>query len=515
MASYTYTYNNLSQRTRVTREDGSYWSYAYNDRGELVSGRKYWADATPVWGDQTEYSFDNIGNRNFAKNGGNQLGSLRQSNYTTNSLNQYSQRSVPGAIDVTGTANAAATVSVNDQATVRKGDYFYKELAIDNSESPAYAQVNVVGARDNFGVGGEDAVTENGGRAFLPQVVESFIHDADGNLTSDGRWNYTWDGENRLISMEAIASVPIEIKVRLEFAYDFMGRRIQKKVYGWNVPNSTYQLQSTAKFVYDGWNLVAEIDGSNILVRNYVRGGGELLLINAGGNIYQVGYDGNENVGALVKTSSGTLSASYDYDPAGQTLKAVGEFASQNPFRFSGQYTDVESGLSYYGYRYYNAQSGRWLSRDPAEEEGGLNTYGFIDNDGINGVDYLGLWKRDGWSGGWFSYIGHATAEKCDKLSELARLITGDENDWKKLNHAEKVREGEVIDITPLLKNMETTLRTSVRRAAGRFNAEGFPVYNEQTGLPEGTGWIVSGGSQAAAIAQFFSRGKPYGENFP
>ena len=260
--SYTYTYNDLNQRTRVTREEGTYWSYVYNDRGELTSGKKYWVDNTPVWGNQTEYSFDNIGNRNAANSGGNPLGQLRQSAYTANSLNQYSQRTVPGAADITGTATGNSTVSVNDGATARKGDYFYKELSVDNSAAPVNAAVNVVGARNNFGAGGEDAVTEMGGSVFVPQAMEVFTYDDDGNLTSDGRWNYTWDGENRLISMEAIAAIPVTAKRRLEFSYDWMGRRIQKKVYVLNVGAGTYQLQSTTKFVYDGWNLIAELDGN-------------------------------------------------------------------------------------------------------------------------------------------------------------------------------------------------------------------------------------------------------------
>ena len=66
---------------------------------------------------------------------------------------------MPGAVDVTGTANTAATVTVNNQATVRKGEYFYKELAVNNSTATVNAQINVVGARNNFGAGGEDAVT--------------------------------------------------------------------------------------------------------------------------------------------------------------------------------------------------------------------------------------------------------------------------------------------------------------------------------------------------------------------
>jgi YD repeat-containing protein len=48
--NYTYTYNNLNQRTRTTREDGSYWSYNYNDRGELTAGKKFWSDNSAVAG---------------------------------------------------------------------------------------------------------------------------------------------------------------------------------------------------------------------------------------------------------------------------------------------------------------------------------------------------------------------------------------------------------------------------------------------------------------------------------
>ena len=47
--------------------------------------------------------------------------------------------------------------------------------------------------------------------------------------------------------------------------------------------------------------------------------------------------------------------------------------------------------MAYYGYRYYDPQTGRWPSRDPIEEEGGFNLYGFVGNDGVNGWDHLGL----------------------------------------------------------------------------------------------------------------------------
>lgn len=49
-------------------------------------------------------------------------------------------------------------------------------------------------------------------------------------------------------------------------------------------------------------------------------------------------------------------------------------------------------GLNYYGYRYYDPITGSWPSRDPIEEQGGINLYGFVGNDGISRVDNLGLW---------------------------------------------------------------------------------------------------------------------------
>ncbi|MFC7339621.1 RHS repeat-associated core domain-containing protein [Haloferula chungangensis] len=48
-------------------------------------------------------------------------------------------------------------------------------------------------------------------------------------------------------------------------------------------------------------------------------------------------------------------------------------------------------GLGYYGYRYYDPVTGRWPSRDPIGERGGLNLYGFVGNDGVNWWEFLGL----------------------------------------------------------------------------------------------------------------------------
>jgi hypothetical protein len=65
----------------------------------------------------------------------------------------------------------------------------------------------------------------------------------------------------------------------------------------------------------------------------------------------------------------------------------------------------------YYGYRFYDPETGRWPSRDSIEEEGGINLYGFVGNNGVNGIDVLGLdpdiWQQfrgvaNGDESGWF-----------------------------------------------------------------------------------------------------------------
>jgi RHS repeat-associated protein len=51
----------------------------------------------------------------------------------------------------------------------------------------------------------------------------------------------------------------------------------------------------------------------------------------------------------------------------------------------------TQRGMLYYGYRYYDPVTGRWPSRDPIGERGGINLYSMVGNDAVNWVDFLGL----------------------------------------------------------------------------------------------------------------------------
>ena len=256
------------------------------------------------------------------------------------------------------------------------------------------------------------------GSLFLPQNPENFSYDPDGNLISDGRFTNVWDAENRLIGMTNIANIATAGKYALSIAYDYQGRRIQKIVY--TNSGSAWIASYTNKFIYDGWNLVAILDGGNNLLDSFVWGndlsgsqqgaggvGGLIsMTVYSGANTgtYFYCYDGNGNVMALVNASNGAIAAQYRYGPFGEVIRATGPMAKVNPFRFSTKYEDDETDLLYYGYRYYNPSTGRWPNRDPLTEPSfialygqplwryaNVNLYGSIGNRSLNYVDVLGL----------------------------------------------------------------------------------------------------------------------------
>ena len=96
--------------------------------------------------------------------------------------------------------------------------------------------------------------------------------------------------------------------------------------------------------------------------------------LNSQPSTHLVSYVGNGNVVGLFNAADGSESARYEYGPFGEVIRGTGLMSRANPFRFSSKYQDDETDLLYYGYRYYSPSMGRWISRDPIEEAGGLGT---------------------------------------------------------------------------------------------------------------------------------------------
>jgi RHS repeat-associated protein len=278
-----------------------------------------------------------------------------------------------------------------------------------------------------------------------------------GNLTTDGTIRYEWDAENRLIATQSVITPIPEQSLRVEFSYDYMGRRVRMELLGrWS---GEWVHLAEEQYVYDGWTLdtplraspghrgamgpagpdaasqgwnvilvldgLADVneDGQPDILRKYTWGfdlsgqagntdtpagihGAGGTLDTSGRRQGQVGgllsveettgehqgtywfmHDANGNVSQIVKDGTWALAAHYEYDPYGNVIRSTGSYAAVNPFRFSTKWLDGESGLYYYGYRYYSPRLGRWVSRDPIGEEGGLNLYAFLANGPFDSID--------------------------------------------------------------------------------------------------------------------------------
>ncbi len=111
-------------------------------------------------------------------------------------------------------------------------------------------------------------------------------------------------------------------------------------------------------------------------------------------------YDANGNVTGYLDTN-GVSVAAVMYDAFGRKVSGTADAGLRLPYGFSTKYLDEETGLYYYGYRFYHPELGLWVSRDPIGERGGINLYGFVANNSINAVDVSGLRVYVGTEGNW------------------------------------------------------------------------------------------------------------------
>ena len=207
--------------------------------------------------------------------------------------------------------------------------------------------------------------TEAGSNAMFSRRcarrMNTYGCDLDGNATlaraSTRTWRISCNGENHPSRFENA-----ETQTVVECAYDCHGRRCAKKV------------------------SVAGTATRPLTFRHAEKG---LMLFYA--------FDGNKNVSDVFFFAlQNGIGAHYEYAPFGavtRTSKATGskvDLIGANPWRFSSEFYDSELDLVYYNYRHYSPAMGRWLSRDPIQEQGGLNLYAHCENNPIGKSDILG-----------------------------------------------------------------------------------------------------------------------------
>ena len=212
-------------------------------------------------------------------------------------------------------------------------------------------------------------------------------HDIDGNMTQCGDWTYAYDAGHRL---KSVSSNGVRLVTNY---YDAKSRRVRKVT-----------PEATITFFYDDWNLIEEriayTNGTATAILYYwgkdlsgtlqgAGGVGGLLYLTVDGAIYIPFYDNNGNVTKYLD-ESGNVVAAYEYDEFGRTISQSGPLADFFRHRFSTKYYDPETGLYYYGLRFYNPISMCWINRDPLEEDGSVNLTSFLENDALVSIDPLG-----------------------------------------------------------------------------------------------------------------------------
>ena len=228
---------------------------------------------------------------------------------------------------------------------------------------------------------------------------------SNGGLAADGTWLYAYDAEDRLVSVTSASLT--NGALRVENAYDWRDRRISKTVSRYDSTDETWNVVECRAFTYDDWNLVHEtimqiggavptateiqyfwgLDLSETL--QGAGGVGGLLAVSINGAFYIPCYDNNGNVTKYVD-ETGAVVASYAYDDFGRIISQTGPLADAFPHRFSTKYFDADTGLFYYGYRFYSPLLKRWLNRDPIGEEGGANLLMSCKNSFITSYDLYG-----------------------------------------------------------------------------------------------------------------------------
>lgn len=195
-------------------------------------------------------------------------------------------------------------------------------------------------------------------------------------MTADGTGRtYQWDGANRLVTI----IYPGNAKAR--FSYDALGHRVKIVE-----EDAAGTVTGEKRFVWEGLSIAEERDASNAVIKRFFADGEQ-----QGAQTYLTTRDHLGSIRELVTPTgtAATVAARYDYDPYGKRTKPTG--TAEASFGYTGHYFHATSGLHLAPYRGYDATLGRWLSRDPIEEEGGLNLYGYVINDPINAVDLYGL----------------------------------------------------------------------------------------------------------------------------
>ena len=215
----------------------------------------------------------------------------------------------------------------------------------------------------------------------VASITTDFTYDSNGNLTEkeegNSSYTYTWDINNRL------REVRDDGNLLFEYLYDSQGRRVMSHNHSTGV---------TTTYIYAGINVIHEETSTEST--DYLYANGMRIAKKTGS---AVKYFHSDHLGStrLVTDSSGQPTYESDYKPFGQEANATGT----EKYAFTGQYSEADIGLYYFGARWYDASLGRFISEDPLKgsmiSSQSQNPYVYCMNNPLRYVDPTGMLLTD------------------------------------------------------------------------------------------------------------------------
>ncbi|NJP49210.1 hypothetical protein HCJ93_03745 [Streptomyces sp. SBST2-5] len=331
--SFTYdVYDRLTSTTGPTGTVG--YAYDAGDRRTRMTAA----------GTTTTYGYDASDILTSVKSGAQEV------TFGLDAVGREKSASLPGGITRTTGYDATGVITSiayqRGTRTIGTLDYARDQRSLQIGLSGALTKVALPAEESGTRFGKDNRITSYAGRTFT--------YDANGRLTGDGLRTYTWNARGELTGLTKAGTTSA-------FGYDPLGGRLTKTIDG-----------TTSRYLTDGANPLVEQDGSGATTATLVNSGlDQFLTRTEKGETRIYLTDALGTVVGLAGTD-GSLATSYAYEPGG--MPTVSGEPTSNTHTFTGR-EDDGTGLLYYRDRYYDPQTGRFISQDPSGHSGGVNLY--------------------------------------------------------------------------------------------------------------------------------------------
>jgi RHS repeat-associated protein len=376
---YTYDEAGSLLTTRSSNANGLRVDYGYDPLNRLASVKDN--NFVALNGGVTNYSYDNVGNlHDYSYPNG------VHSSYAYNSLNRLTTITVgtnsSSLASYSYTLGAAGNRTAVTEFSGRTINYTYDDLYRLTSETIANDSHGVNGSANyNYDPVGNrlsristmGPVPSQSSTYDANDRLNSDSYDNNGNTTAAGSNNYTYDFENRLVSLSTQNSG------LSTFLYDGDGNRVAKTSGG---ITTNYLVDTNNPTGYA--QVVDELRGGTV-VKSFTYGHDLISQRIVGSSLSFYGYDGHGSV-RLLTDATATITDTYDYDAFGNLISRAG--TTPNDYLYSGEQFDANLGFYYLRARYMNPTSGRFSSMDSYEggsyDPSSLHKYSYTRNSPAN-----------------------------------------------------------------------------------------------------------------------------------